>query len=259
MNYPYHAHYFGNTTYDLQLIAFGDRQCPADYTSAAEINTDFYVIHYLAYGKATFYKAGSAYPVDAGQCFLSRPGDVFRFSSDRGEPFHYVWLHIRGQTAHRIRELPYVVNADSTVFRNLIRCHTDSGNIELYSTAMLHLLLSQLLQSPRQENDYIAIIKNYVHTNYNADINVSALQKLVNLNRQYLSSLFHQRAGITLQQYILQTRMEKAKLLLSQGYSVSQTADLCGYANIYAFSKSFKKSEGISPSSYQKHRSGANE
>ena len=160
-------------------------------------------------------------------------------------------LHFCGQTAHQIQELPYVVDADSNVFQNLILCHNNSGNIELYSTAMLHLLLSQLLQSPRRENDYITIVKNYIHTHYNGKINIAQLQKLVNLNRQYLSSLFHQRTGMTLQQYIRQTRIEKAKLLLLEGYSVTETAELCGYANLYAFSKAFKETIGRNPSSYR--------
>lgn len=255
MNQSSDSFYFGNSVYDLRLIAFGHRQCEAGYYRPIEINTDFYVIHYIASGKVTFFKGDTAYPLQAGQCFLSRPGDIFRFHADLGEPFHYVWLRFTGQSARRIDRLPYTLDLDGTVFWNLIQCDTQASNVEEYSTAMLYLLFSQLHGTLKKENDYVAIVKNYIRTHHSGAVTVAQLQKLVNLNRQYLSTLFKQSTGITLQQYILQTRMEKAKLLLSQGYSVSQAADLCGYANIYAFSKSFKKAAGTTPSGYQKHAS----
>ena len=76
------------------------------------------------------------------------------------------------------------------------------------------------------------------------------IQKAANLNRQYMSALFKRQEGISIQQYIIRVRMERALTLLKQGISVTETARLCGYESIYAFSKAFKREIGVSPTEY---------
>lgn len=45
-------------------------------------------------------------------------------------------------------------------------------------------------------------------------------------------------------------RVDKAKILLRQGTSISETAELCGYSNVYHFIRQFHKQEGLSPLKY---------
>ena len=47
--------------------------------------------------------------------------------------------------------------------------------------------------------------------------------------------------------------MEKAREFLSVGHSVSETALLSGYGDVFNFSKMFRKTVGISPAEYKKN------
>jgi AraC-like DNA-binding protein len=53
-----------------------------------------------------------------------------------------------------------------------------------------------------------------------------------------------------IQEYIIGVRMENAKTLLQNGFSVNRTADMVGYHDSFNFSKMFKKLFGISPKQY---------
>ena len=95
---------------------------------------------------------------------------------------------------------------------------------------------------------YSTRIKNFIDTNYMLKISVDELAGTLNLNRQYLSRAFKKETGISIQQYLIRTRINKASELLHKGFSVSETAALIGYDDQFAFSKMYKKCTGVSPS-----------
>ena len=71
------------------------------------------------------------------------------------------------------------------------------------------------------------------------------------------SSLFKEKTGYTPLQYLTEKRMENAKHLLSSSdlhYSISEIAELCGFEDIYYFSRVFKKNVGLSPTQWLKQK-----
>ena len=154
--------------------------------------------------------------------------------------------------AKKVDTLPSVINIDGTAFYNMVNCDPESNTVEEYITAQLYLLFATLFASEKR-HDYVTIIKNYVRGRPTIDkITVDEIQQFLNLNRQYMSTMFKKETGMSIQQYIIKERMDRATLLLAQGFSVAKTAEHCGYASIYAFSKCFKKTYGVSPSGYKK-------
>ena len=79
------------------------------------------------------------------------------------------------------------------------------------------------------------------------DFSIEEIAKRHNLNRNYLSQIFKEQVGITMQEYRLKKRLTEAYELLSKGNSVSETAVLVGYNDISVFSRAFKKFHGIAP------------
>lgn len=68
----------------------------------------------------------------------------------------------------------------------------------------------------------------------------------------YLSNLFSEVEGITIEQYIINQRIEKVKELLMYGeLSLSQIAFELGYSSTAHLSNQFKKLTGLTPSKFK--------
>jgi two-component system, response regulator YesN len=102
----------------------------------------------------------------------------------------------------------------------------------------------------------IRFLKNEIETNYQRfDINTIADQLL--LNKEYLARLFKKEMGITIVTYLVDIRMQQARIFLSEPgkYKVYEVSELVGYKDQIYFSKLFKKKFGITPKDYQRYGS----
>lgn len=82
-------------------------------------------------------------------------------------------------------------------------------------------------------------------------LTVSYLASLCGISEVYLRRLFLNAVGLCPKEYIIQKRIEYAKsLLLSRSFSVSEVAQMCGYADPCHFSREFSKRTGSSPRKY---------
>ena len=120
-----------------------------------------------------------------------------------------------------------------------------------FLTGKLYEFFSEVFEKRSTPNNYIKTVSDYIKANYMHQISISSLANAVNLNSRYLSRIFKEARGITIQEYIIKKRINKAKELLSQGLSVSETALFVGYHDPFTFSKIFKKYTGMSPSLYK--------
>lgn len=88
---------------------------------------------------------------------------------------------------------------------------------------------------------------------YSEPLHVDDIANICGLNRSYLSRLFKDATGSTLQQYLITYRMKMAiKLMKETNYDIQHIAFSVGYCDIFTFSKAFKKHFGIAPSLYMK-------
>jgi AraC-like DNA-binding protein len=244
-------YFLANTDFDLHPICFGQRVCTPGYTRKSSVDR-YYIIHYIVTGNGVFFVSDEKYELRPNQIIITSPGQVYRFHADADDPMHYIFIKFCGSTAQKTESLPRVLPIDGAPLINIINCNKESNTAEEYITAQLYLLFSQLFEVSQKKNDYITIIKNFISANRDSNITVENVCNLVNLNRQYVSALFKKETGITIQQYMIAMRIEKAKLLLKQQISVTETAMDCGYESVYSFSKSFKRVVGITPSEFQK-------
>ncbi|MDY6314571.1 MAG: helix-turn-helix transcriptional regulator [Clostridia bacterium] len=79
------------------------------------------------------------------------------------------------------------------------------------------------------------------------DTTVASVAAHLNVSCTYLNRIFLKNCGMTPFKYLTKLRMEKAAAHLSVGFSVGETAELCGYGDIYQFSRAFKKYYSCSP------------
>lgn len=121
----------------------------------------------------------------------------------------------------------------------------------LYLLKKLGNHIQRLMES--NEEDIIIQVKKYIHDNYQQDIKLQDIADAATISRFYLSRLFKSKTGENIRDYILRTRLEKAKELLQRGHSVKEAAFKTGFNDSAYFSKCFKKETGISPIEYKNH------
>ena len=69
----------------------------------------------------------------------------------------------------------------------------------------------------------------------------------------YLSNLFSEATGITIEQYLIATRIERVKELLSyEEYNLKEISFQLNYCSVSHLSNQFKKVTGMAPSQFKK-------
>ena len=95
-------------------------------------------------------------------------------------------------------------------------------------------------------------VEQYIRLHYGEDLTLNLLADMVYLNPNYLSNIFAQVTGCTLNKYIKQVRMEKAQeLLLNTNMKVTDISQTVGYPNTSYFCKTFQKLFGATPERFR--------
>ena len=89
--------------------------------------------------------------------------------------------------------------------------------------------------------------------NYLNNITLNELSNVFHINKYYLTRLFKSTYGITINNYIANKKITKAKELLRYSdLSIENIAKECGINDSNYFSRLFKQVEGISPKEFRK-------
>ncbi len=105
-------------------------------------------------------------------------------------------------------------------------------------------------------NEYSSLIQKAltcISTDLTADLSLSSLANHLSVNASYLSSQFKKELGVSLTDYVNNSRISRAKqLLLETDLPIKSIAEQCGVADVYYFGRLFKKITGTSPTAYRK-------
>lgn len=103
------------------------------------------------------------------------------------------------------------------------------------------------------ENSTTFLIKEFISKNYkNESLSIKDISEHVFLSSSYVCTVFKNETGQTLNQYLTEYRMEKAKKLLQHPhYKITDISSKVGYSDGNYFSKTFKKFTGLSPSEFR--------
>ena len=101
----------------------------------------------------------------------------------------------------------------------------------------------------------VLAVKKYIENNYSKPISLDAIAHETYMSVNYLNTLFKSVEGKTINQYINEYKIDKAKFLLtSTNEPIQSIANDLGYYDQYHFSNSFKKACGVSPSNYREEQ-----
>lgn len=109
--------------------------------------------------------------------------------------------------------------------------------------------LRTLAASDREQNALTAVL-HHIDSNLNQPILIDDLCRIACMSRSKLYQQFANLAGCSPMQYIQQQRLERARLLLEQGQTVTQACLNAGFVNPAHFSRRFHQQFGVTPSHY---------
>jgi len=97
------------------------------------------------------------------------------------------------------------------------------------------------------------IIQSIHHTSEDLKVNYSEyIESHINRDYAYLSSLFSELEGTTIEKYIILQKIERVKeLLVYDELTLSEIAYKMGYSNVAYLSSQFKKITGLTPSHFK--------
>ncbi len=149
------------------------------------------------------------------------------------------------------------------VIKNVLE-NNPSGS-RLYAQTMVNALTVHLLEHYSARKPKIKEYTNglskrqltqiieYIRNNLDKDLGLNELASLLQMSPHYFCHLFKQSMGMTPHQYVIQTRVNRAKELLLMGkYSIAQIAFIVGFANQSHLNRHFKKLFGVTPGKVRK-------
>ncbi|WP_158975397.1 helix-turn-helix domain-containing protein [Cellulophaga sp. L1A9] len=147
------------------------------------------------------------------------------------------------------------------LFKSVQSSTSDQNNI--IHTLMLKELLSRLFQTEagkllkenfknRIKDKKVASTVHYIKTNLNNKITIDDLVAISGVGKTNLFTRFKTSIGITPVSYIMKERIELSKKLIDKSEDLRSVAFQSGFNTYEHFCNSFKKIEGMSPSSYKK-------
>jgi two-component system, response regulator YesN len=147
-------------------------------------------------------------------------------------------------------------------FENLgggVRIESASGRnlAELYAQ-LLHEgvrsphLLSGGEKKKQNKEQIVRVIEQIIAEQYHTPITLESIARTMHFTPNYLGYVFKSIARISVNRYLLKTRLEKAKELLGTGsLPLNDIVERCGFGSNTYFHSTFKKETGMTPSEYR--------
>ncbi len=100
--------------------------------------------------------------------------------------------------------------------------------------------------------DRVAPILEYIQSNLMKELNLDSIAEHFFMSKYHLCHIFKSSTGFSVREYIIHSRVLKARTLLRNGYSVQTAGEQAGFQNNAHFIRTFKKLSGMSPGHYKK-------
>lgn len=231
-----------------------------------------YLFFIVQKGSGSLDYEGVTYTLSAGDCvFLDCRKPYSHCTKD--SPWSLRWVHFYGSNMSGIYK-KYAERGGSPCFHAKNKSLFDKNLTELYEAASsssyirdmkiyenLAALLTLLMEeswNPESRRHTLGKrslqdVKEYLDRHYRDKISLSALSERFYINKFYLSRIFKEQFGISVNNYLLAVRITHAKQLLRfSDLSIEEISHECGMNDANYFSRMFKKSEQMTPGEYRR-------
>jgi AraC-like DNA-binding protein len=236
---------------------------------------DEYQLIYISKGEGVFesLKCGQQ-NVMTGTMMILFPGEWHRFKPNKQTGWDEFWVGFKGDVIENIIQKNFFSKENAVLdiglHETVVNLFTDiiektkeerTGYQPLVSGIVMHLLgeIHSLTKQQRfAAEDITALIINKARIIFRTNIdNALAMEKVaeeLNVSYAWFRKAFKNYTGISPHQYLLQLRIEKAKMLLSDhSVSIKEIALRLNFESAFYFSRLFKGKTGVSPELFRKN------
>ncbi len=265
---------------DINLLFTGYEQCPPE-KSCGGVRSHF-LLHYIVSGSGTVLTGDKTFKLNPGDLFCYSPEQPLHYTADSLRPWKFAWV---GFTGARVDEIlkPFTGGAPLTIrthpsplrmeglFESLFRQQElRNEGFNLVSEGILLEILGELCRADCKfpesvqvqdtppgigtgdlQSFYVQKMRQFIHSNYQNAISVQHVVDYIGIDRSYASRIFHRLEKRTIQRYLIDLRMKKARQLLEEKrLSIVNVARSVGYQDYTTFERRFKQEHGKSPGSF---------
>ncbi len=196
--------------------------------------------------------------VQGGDVICLPPGTM-RSRKEGASPSDYVSFNFLGEGFPQLpsfiqggvnREILFLLSAfDEEQKENYLPNTTEKTKL-----LILNLLLALKDQiTSRETNPLVQKIVSYLHQNLENRITLDDIAEETYFSPIYCETVFKKETGRSIIDYLIDLRVDQAKLFLVQGlYSMEEIAQMTGFSDGNYFSRLFKKRTGHTPSGYRR-------
>jgi len=234
---------------DINPVSAGESAKTGEYGSGI-CTADCTNLYYVFGGSGTAYINDESFKVKGGDFFVVPLGARAVLKPDSGHMLPHRWIGFTGLLTQDFERFPRPFTLPEEIVRNLCDPNQSDRNLGSRLAADLFLIHS-IMQEPKENKpDYVQRVINHINTSYTEKLSVTQMAQELGLDRCHLSRLFKQKMNMSIQDYILQFRLNKARRYLKHNYSVTDTAHLCGFGDRANFTKIFTREVGCSPTKW---------
>lgn len=112
---------------------------------------------------------------------------------------------------------------------------------------------------PNSYHNKLSIVRTNIYNMPQNDWNIAGLAHQLTMSKSYFQHLYKEQFGISVMEDIIQSRIDRAKYLLSStDFPIVQISELCGYKCSSHFMRQFKLRMKATPSEYRQKSKGRN-
>ena len=246
---------------DLQckMELLGRLEVGKGYVGTGPHKHHFFEVFYISRGRFDVNFENTTENLSRGDLLVISPDVFHRFYSEEGGEMIYVGILLSDSVKMKYEDFVKPRNADISETMERISYFASKKGAEALRHSLPELLskLSALILSLKPidkvyaDDTLLEKVKEYVKLHYNENVTVRDIAGALYMNPHYLGEYFKKHSGVSVKDYLLTLRMQKAFALLREGnMTVSQISDNIGFDTVQYFSTKFKSYYGISPAKY---------
>ena len=251
---------------DLEIELAGCSNLSGDYT-VGRVSPPNHTLFYSIHGQGKFRVPSGEMQLDEGQLIILPAGQSFEVTIV-SEQWDIIWVNLADSERWKSFSKSEAVVLDNAKLEGLhhamellyLERDVDSREaaMQLVSRYLYRIIDAPLSdvhthdEKERRQVSRLHSLFSAVEKQLQFDWDMESLSEKAHYSAPHLHRLCLQVFGRSPKQHVIHLRMTRAKSLLqSTQWPVSYIASYVGYANVFTFSKRFKKSTGLSPSAFR--------